>query len=405
MKTTNTSVTRSQRRHDRNKQDSERRGIVIVLAVAMLLVVFGIAAFTVDFGLLNVTKGQVQNAADSAAHAAMQELVQGIGPGATVTPQTAASNAGLKAQTMVLKFRSGDVASTQLSVSRDVRFGRRSWDVVNSQWVKEWGVTPYNMVEVSVRRTKAADAPLGTVFSRVLGYNSFDVEAKSVASVAPSTGFTLPAGSSSTIDILPIALDLTTWNNLVAQINSGTSNGFQDQKRYNSQYNTVSSSTDGIPEVNIYPDANSSLPPGNRGTVDIGSSNNSTNDLKRQIQYGINASDLSYFPDSTLKFDSQGILYLNGDTGISAGIESALQSIIGEVRAIPIFITVSGPGNNAEYSIVRFVGVRIMAVKLTGGPTQRYVTVQPAPYCTRFTTRGNIPVNVDAILSQPLLIE
>jgi Flp pilus assembly protein TadG len=385
--------------------NSDRRGTVIVLAVAMMIVVFGIAAFTVDFGMINVTKGQLQNAADSGAHAAMQELVKGIGPGATVTSQVASANAGEIAKNIVQTFRSGDVASTQLSVTRDVRFGRRSWDPITGQWVKEWGMTPYNMVEVSARRTRAAGAPLGAIFSRFLGFNSFDVEARSVASVAPATGFKLPAGSGSTIDLLPIALDLTTWNNLVEQIDHGTSYGFQDQDRYNSAFGTVTSGTDAIPEVNIYPDGNSSLPPGNRGTVDIGSSGNSTNDLKRQIGHGISATDLSYFPNGVLKFDSQGVLNLNGDTGISAGIEASLKSIIGQVRAIPIFITVSGPGNNAQYTIVKFVGVRVMAVKLTGGPTQRYVRVQPAPYSTRFTTRGNILVNVDSILSQPLLIE
>ena len=113
----------------------------------------------------------------------------------------------------------------------------------------------------------------------------------------------------------------------------------------------------------------------------------------------------AYFPNGELKFNDQGILHLNGDTGISAGIEAALQSIIGQVRAIPIFITVSGPGNNADYTIVKFVGVRIMAVKLTGGPMQRYVRVQPAPFSTRYTNRGNILVNIDSVFSQPLLIE
>jgi len=239
----------------------------------------------------------------------------------------------------------------------------------------------------------------------VRGFSSFNAEAKSVASVTPAVGFKLPQGSSSTIDLLPIALDLTTWNNLVQQISTGTSYGFQDQHRYNPAFGTVTSASDAVPEVNIYPDANSSLPPGNRGTVDIGAAGNSTNDLKRQIQHGINANDLSYFPNGELKFNNQGILYLNGDTGISAGIETALQSIIGQVRAIPIFISVSGPGNNAEYTIIRFVGVRVMAVKLTGGPTQRYVRVQPAPYSSRFTNRGNVVVNVDSILSQPILIE
>ena len=389
----------------------DRRGAVLVLAAAMLLVVFGIAAFTVDFGILNVTKGQIQNAADSAALAATQDLIQGLGPGATVTTQVAAANAGITAKDMVHEFRSGDVNSTALSIERDVRFVRRSWDPNTKAWVKAWGSTPYNMVEVSVRRTKAASAPLGSVFSKVLGFNSFDVEARSVASVAPATGFRIPpnasgaTGGTETIDLLPIALDLTTWNNLVSQISSNTSYGFQDQRSYNSSTHSVLSGSDGVPEVNIYPDANSSMPPGNRGTVDIGSSNNSTADLKRQIQYGINASDLSYFPNGILKFNDQGILYLNGDTGISAGIEAALKSIIGHVRCIPIFIDVSGPGNNAQYTIVKFVGVRIMAVKLTGGPTQRYLSVQPAPYSTRLTTRGNAVVNVDSILSQPLLIE
>lgn len=359
----------------------------------------------VDFGLINVTKGQIQNAADSAALAAMQELVKGIGPGATVSSNTAKETAGEKAKFMVQQFPSGDVSATNLSVGRDVRFGRRSWDPVLGRWIKEWDTTPCNMVEVTVRRTRAADAPLGSVFARVFGFTSFDLEARSVAAVAPVTGFRLPSGSSSTIALLPIALDLTTWNNLVTQIVRRTNHGFQDRYRYNSLTEAVSSTADGTPEVDIYPAANSNMPSGNRGTVDIGSPNNSTADLKRQIQFGINAADLSYFPNGELKFDSNGVLYLNGDTGISAGIESALETVIGETAAMPIFIDVSGPGNNAQYTIVKFVGVRIMAVKLSGGPTQRCLYVQPASYSSSFTTRGAVSVNVDTMLSQPLLIE
>ena len=389
----------------REQGQSDRRGTAIILAVVMLLVVLGIAAFTVDYGLLNVTKGQMQNAADSAAHAAMQELVQGVGPGATISSPVASANAGSKAESMVQRFRTGDVNNTALAADRDVRFGQRSWNSTTNQWVQKWGTTPYNMVEVTVRRTKAVDAPLGAVFSRVFGNDSFDLEAKAVASVAPATGFTLPAGSASTIKILPIALDLTTWNNLLDQILEKTANGFQDQHHYDANAETVSSGADRIPEVNMYPDANSTLPPGNRGTVDLGSPNNSTNDLMRQIELGVNSDDLSYFPNNKIQFNDQGFLYLNGDTGISAGIESSLKAIIGEVGAIPIFISVSGPGNNAQYTIVKFVGVRVMAVKLTGGPTQRYLRVQPAPYSTNFAIRGNVPVTVDGVFSQPLLVQ
>lgn len=66
------------------------------------------------------------------------------------------------------------------------------------------------------------------------------------------------------------------------------------------------------------------------------------------------------------KLDDNGELFLNGDTGISAGVKNELASIKGEPKLIPLFNQVNGPGNNATYSIVKFVGVRLMQVKLTG---------------------------------------
>jgi Flp pilus assembly protein TadG len=388
----------------------QRRGTVIILSAVVLLVVLGIAAFTIDFGVLNVTKGQSQNAADSAAHGGMMKLLDGFGPGATVDSSTAATNAGAQATALVAKFRTDDVVSTQLVASRDVRYGRRSWNSTTAAWEKSWGTAPYNMMEVTVRRTEAVDAPINAVFATVFGHEEFDIESKAVAAFAPIVGFQLPSGSTDTIDILPIALDLTTWNNLVDQITNDTSHGFTDNylycdsAGYQCSSNGVSGGSDGIPEVNIYPDNNTSMPSGNRGTVDLGSPNNSTADLVRQILYGLNATDLSYFPNSQITF-TDGTLTLNGDTGISAGINNALVSIIGDVRAIPIFTAVSGPGNNAQYTIVKFVGVRIMAVRLSGGPSSRHLRVQPAPFVTRNGIRGNVAVNVDSILSQPVLIE
>ncbi len=38
----------------------------------------------------------------------------------------------------------------------------------------------------------------------------------------------------------------------------------------------------------------------------------------------------------------------------------------------------SGPGNNAKYTIVKFAGVRIVYVKLTGAMNQKKVLIQPA---------------------------
>src|SRR4029079_6696526 len=137
---------------------------------------------------------------------------------------------------------------------------------------------------------------------------------------------------------------------------------------------TISAGADGVKEVNLFPQGTGS--PGNRGTVDIGSSNNSTADIARQIVYGISASDLAYLGGS-IQFNSSGVLHLNGDTGISAGVKDELASIIGQPRLIPIFSSVVGPGNNADYTIVKFVGVRVLDVKLTGSMSTKHVTIQP----------------------------
>jgi hypothetical protein len=119
------------------------------------------------------------------------------------------------------------------------------------------------------------------------------------------------------------------------------------------------------------------LPPGNFGTVDIGNPNNSTADLSRQIRYGVNADDLAYF-GGELKLGADGTLQLTGDTGLSAAIKDDLTSIIGQPRAIPLFSTVAGPGNNSVFTIVGFAGIRILDVKLTGSMSSKKVIIQPA---------------------------
>jgi hypothetical protein len=89
----------------------------------------------------------------------------------------------------------------------------------------------------------------------------------------------------------------------------------------------------------------------------------------------------------SLNLDDEGEMELNGDTGISAGVKDELASIKGQPRLIPIFSIVVGPGNNAQYTIVRWAGIRIMDVKLTGSMNQKRVIIQPAP----MVVSGGIP--------------
>jgi len=227
-------------------------------------------------------------------------------------------------------------------------------------------------VRVNLRRQSEINGEVQLFFSRLLGRESQALQSTATAAmVSEITGFHLPGLNQPNLQILPIALDLETW---LSVLSGQTTDNFQWSG------SNVSSGSDGVYECNLYPQGTGS--PGNRGTVDIGSSNNSTADIRRQIIHGISRQDMLAL-GKPLQFDANGELLLNGDTGISAAIKDDLADIIGQKRIIPIFTSVSGNGNTAWYKIVRFEGVRILEVKLTGPMKQKRLIVQPAPMIAR----------------------
>ena len=76
---------------------------------------------------------------------------------------------------------------------------------------------------------------------------------------------------------------------------------------------------------------------------------------------------------------------LTGQTGVNGAIKTAFNGgsadgttyygMIGEVRYLPIYSTATGNGHNARFTIVKFVSVRVMYVKMTGNP--KTIVLQP----------------------------
>ncbi|MEX0729098.1 MAG: pilus assembly protein TadG-related protein [Planctomycetaceae bacterium] len=358
-----------------------RRGSILVVAASMLVAIFAFTSFTVDVGFIMVTKSELQTAADAGSLAAAIELSQGLGPAPEKTSTEVEALAKQAAVAIAARNRSGDLPSAFVDPSRDVRLGQVNWDENTNTWVKNWGVAPYNMVEVSVLREEGAGSgsgPLPLFFAPIIGHETANVSASTITAIVPGWGFRIAGGSGQTVGVLPITLDVPTWNRLVADNAAGFSTEFADDYTYHPSTGAVTNGPDGIFEENFYPHGNVSLPPGNRGTVDLGAAGNSTADIKRQILYGLNETDLSYF-GGELCATNENPLIINGDTGLSAGIKAELEAIKGQPRAIPLFTGVpSGNGNNAMYTVPQFVGVRIMNVKLTGNPKR--VIIQPAPF-------------------------
>jgi Flp pilus assembly protein TadG len=351
-----------------------RKGTITVLAAIMSIVLVGMVAFSVDLGFVLSAKDELQRSADSSALAACWEFGKQLGKGSS---STVAANAARATAVQYAALNKVTGHPMTLNGTGDVTFGYiADFKNANSPFQTN---TPnaFNAVKVRLSKNSESNGEVPYFFARVFGLDGQSLSSEAVAGMVKDVkGFKAPSDGS-TLGILPYALDLQTWNNFIANV--GT-----DVYRWNATTKQVEAGSDGLVEVNLFPQGTGS--PGNRGTVDIGSSNNSTADIARQILYGISPADLAYM-GGTLAFDANGKLILNGDTGISAGVKDELTSIKGQPRIIPIFESVTGNGNNAQYTIVKWQGIRIMNVKLTGSMSQKNVMIQVAPVMAK----GAIP--------------
>jgi hypothetical protein len=357
---------------DAGPPDRKRRGNIVVLGAAMLVMIFGFAAFSVDVGFLTVTKAQIQAAAAAAALAACMELPEGLGMGATLMPHQVEALAGQAAVEVAALHRAGDRDVVHVDAQRDLRFGQAVWDPATQSWARTWGVAPYNMVEVTVRRDQevgAADGPVRLFFAPIIGHRHSNLTVRATAALLPGSGFRLEPGQRA--GVLPFAFDEQSWDQMAAGEIA------DDNFAYDPETGAIGPGSDGIPELDMFPAGKGELPPGNRGTVNIGTANNSTSTVIDQILNGLSKEHLD-FHGGELSATSDDPLDVGGNTGISAAMRTALESIKGRPSAMPVFRDVHGPGNNAVFTLVGFVGVRIVDVKLTGNP--KHVLIQPAPY-------------------------
>jgi len=374
---------RVKRPNDRQRKLSQRRGAITVLAALFSVVLLAMTALSVDVGYVLSVKEEMQRTADAAALAAAWDYGKALADGhdpneSELIGRQSAQN--LATNNVVANTGPAIDTNYSNSESGDVVFGYvNDFEASNPTLVTgESGL--YNAVRVTVRRDSTLNGEAPLFFARIFGRTGQPLETQATAAIVRDVwGFQTP-NSGANLDLLPFALDLDTYNSWMA-------GNADDDWTWDSAQGQVRPGADGWLEVNLYPQGTGS--PGNRGTVDIGSNNNSTNDIARQILHGVNASDLAYH-NGVLEFDHCGKLYLNGDTGISAGVKDELAAIKGEPRMIPIFSEVNGPGNTAIYTIVKWMGIRIVDVKLTGPMKKKHVTIQVAPV----VTPGVIPSTV-----------
>jgi Flp pilus assembly protein TadG len=369
-------------------REKSRRGTAAILSIFLIIVMVVMLGTIVDLSYVHVSQAELRRSSDAAALAGGWALFDAkvLGTSDSATKDEVAESTDLFSSRNVVAKEAPRVAFD----GDDVEVGY--YDVSTGQFNSS-SIDELNAVRVKIHRQDSINGEVPLFFGGVLGRYSQPMTSTSTAALINNlNGFHIPPSEVETLDLLPFALDVDTWEQVVAKQTSDT---------FRVQNGCVVSGSNGLFECNLYPQGTGS--PGNRGTVDIGPGNNSTNDIARQIISGISREDLLQLA-TPLEFDNQGELFLTGDTGISAGVKDELDSIVGQKRVIPIFREVNGNGNNAVYTIVKFAGVRILEVKLTGRMSGKRVIVEPAPIVARYVKIATEPVSRSDYVYSPVVL-
>jgi Flp pilus assembly protein TadG len=369
----------SQRRQQRAHAGSRRQGAVVPL-VAMLIVPFtGMVAFALDIAWIVQSRGDLQNAADAAALAGAEQLMNGFVqyslPGQT-GKSTILSTAETSAKTYAKNFASyntaGGVSSLTLK-DADIEFGFT--DASNNYTAAPSYSGFPNTIKVTMRLDSSANGALHLFFAPVLGMTSSNVQATAAATIytANITNFQSTPG----VGMLPMTLDINAWN---TYIQTGLSSD-----------GTTHAAANGAPQMQVYPSPN--LAPGNFGMLSLDDSSNSASAISGWISNGLSASDITALQSANLlplQSTNPGLWDWKGAPGFKSSDLNSLP--VNQTFLLPVFEPVvgvpgstyeaapgtvyqstdknvgpadvgdGGVGQNAYYNLVKFVGVQITTV-------------------------------------------
>jgi Flp pilus assembly protein TadG len=168
--------------------DRSRRGVVLVVAAFCLVACLTFVAFSVDLGMISLTKTQMQNAVDSAALAGAMEITNALttaGTDVTNVFEYAKAQAQLKAEEVA------ELNDVYVDPGSDVTFGRRFFNTSTNDYDTDWNPASnqVNVIKVTARRdnesASAPDAKVPSLFSKVFGNTGTSLEVEAIAYVEP----------------------------------------------------------------------------------------------------------------------------------------------------------------------------------------------------------------------------
>jgi len=337
----------------RHTDCNHRPAVTIVLTVVLLGVIFGVAALTVDLGVVFNTRHDLQIAADSASLSAvsayamdeMRKIRDGDAPLFSFGEvEYEAINRATHVSNLAAVFGTRGIALSPA----DVTLGWLDHTSPTAKLRTDVPESSFNAVQVVTRRTKeSVNGPAELTLARVLGFSTVDVTATATAVFVRSRP---------EIDFWPFTMSRKQYE---IELETGG-----DNYDYDEGMEQVGQRSDDVREVHLFPNREA---PGNFGALNFGESS-STDVLAEFIRDGVNGDNLEHafghvFP-TFVDGDGEPTTYdMNGNPGMSWSIKEDVDARIGQV--VIIFLhdgVVLNEGSNATYRIVDARHVRVMAI-------------------------------------------
>jgi len=312
----------------RTRGRENRKGQTLILFSMSVVVLCCVLALTVDVGNLCASEARLQNAADAAALAALLELWSQRAAGAD--EYTARAAAVTEAQEVVLANYEG--------AGTDVAFGE--W---NTSFSALGPGAPASAVTVrAYRDSGASGGAVGTFFGRFINVDSVDQSASATARFKHKK-------------LIPFSI-----------------------------YEGSVPAPGGA--VTLYD--NATVAPGVFGLLDFDGGANSSDDMKKWVEYGYEG---PFYIDPTA-----GSLVVEGNTGFVASIDAGVNGHIaaGTPVVACVYRTVWGGGEGTYFEVVGFVTLILTAegnTKVDGVPTKYIEGVVVSKYLPgNGTTQGSL---------------
>jgi hypothetical protein len=308
----------------RGRMARTRRGNAVVFVGMMLPVMCGFIALAVDYGFLLYVRADLQRTADHAVLAAVRDL----------EPSYDGSQDLSRVRATLREFAAFNAGHAILILDNDIQIGRFNPQTVYTEFeILDDGI--YDTVVLTLRRDDLANSSVSLFFAKLFGNRTTDVTVTSTAVLQKAKLLTEGA------DILPVGIPISVWD---AQLENSIWSIYGDGKMEDELGEEI---------------------PGNWGTLNVGSDDNSTSTLVDQINVGLRQEDLdSLAEDGRIPtneyIDSQVEITLSGDPGFSSGIKSAVVAAHGHSKLVPLFDHLEGFGGNLNYDIVGWGVVQVV---------------------------------------------